>query len=196
MNPSPLESNHNAGNDERTAKTVKASERRKVSVINHNAFDVPEKIVVQKGTSRKSRELQLHKQEDEELREMDARHLPDASGGSDEMIETEVRRKTDVPVLNLPAAVVHRDEVNDVVRKQLILQKLSLKNRLRAMPTLTGEAVSQESDVHNGHIAASGVAISSKPSASKLFMPTGRKYVISCDQNAVILAAESLPTRE
>ncbi len=103
---------------------------------------------------------------------------PDVLHESDE-IEIQTHRQRDVPALKSPITLAHqRDEANDILKKQFILQTSLLKNKLRSFSTLArAQAVLQESDEYNGQIAASGVAISSKPSANKVLMQEGTLFV-------------------
>jgi hypothetical protein len=103
---------------------------------------------------------------------------PEVLHESDE-IEIQTHRQRDVPALKSPITLAHqRDEANDILKKQFILQTSLLKNKLRSFSTLArAQAVLQESDEYNGQIAASGVAISSKPSANKVLMQEGSLFV-------------------
>jgi len=103
---------------------------------------------------------------------------PDVLHESDE-IEIQTQRQRNVPALKSPITLAHqRDEANDILNKQFILHTSLLKNKLRSFSTLArAQAVLQESDEYNGQIAASGVAISSKPSANKVLMQEGTLFV-------------------
>jgi hypothetical protein len=164
---------------------MKFAERRTIAKISmQDSFDEA-RSGAEGGMKNKAPRGKLQLQQHEE-RVMEKSHEhPDVFQESDE-IEIQTQRQRDVPALKTLITLAHqrdeandqRNEANDILKKQFILQRSLLRNKLRSLSTLArAQAVLQEIDEHNGQIAVSGVAISSKPGANKVLMQEGSFFV-------------------